>query len=295
VKSASAVKANQQPPPGSDLPGFFRPARALLAWLPPEQAHQLLVSGRGARPIGPDVIARARSAREFAAGRTPTEQKNVVMEPPKAIGDHLAAFRQSASNLFDEGFRICTVDLTRLYSLQPTTFTDHHVEQVAALDPTDTRGIAKITLPTETQVPMSVSHNPAQKTITLASPSLNLQVVSGEVEQSQAGFTVKLLTTCPTSVIQAAHFDGRYFCRDGHTRALQLLKRGITTVPAVVKEFSTYAEVAPSRNLLPEAVTRGSNPPTLGDFLDDRLSADVLLPMTRKVVVVTATEAELPV
>jgi hypothetical protein len=66
---------------------------------------------------------------------------------------------------------------------------------------------------------------------------------------------------------------------------MQLVKRGITRVPDLVKEFASYSEVAPRQNLLPEAVAHGANPPTLQDFLDDRLSAEVLLPMTRKAVV----------
>jgi hypothetical protein len=66
-------------------------------------------------------------------------------------------------------------------------------------------------------------------------------------------------------------------------------------VPALVKEFGSYSEVAPRQNLLPEAVACGANPPTLQDFLDDRVSADVLLQMTRKAVVISASEIEIPV
>src|SRR5437879_1270229 len=107
--------------------------------MPPDQAHQLLISGWGGTPNASDVDARARSARDFAANRVFVEQSGVVMAPPSGIGNYLAAFRQNAPNLFAEGFKICTVDLSKLYALQPATFSDHWVEEVAALDANDMR------------------------------------------------------------------------------------------------------------------------------------------------------------
>ena len=66
-------------------------------------------------------------------------------------------------------------------------------------------------------------------------------------------------------------------------------------VPGLVREFDSFAELAPKASLLPESVLRGEKPPTLGDFLDDTVSAELQLPATRKAVVITATEIELPV
>lgn len=135
-------------------------------------------------------------------------------------------------------------------------------------------------MPTETKAQVAFAPpSGAQKTFTLSSPNLNLQVVGAEIEQSPMGLGLKLQTACPNSVLQVAHYNDHYYCRDGHTRALQLLMRGITVVPAVMKEFSNYGELAPSPNLLPEAITCGANPPTLADFLDDQVSADVRMPM----------------
>ena len=298
MNSSAAVEssAGKSSEPAPAPPGHFRPARALIGWLPPDGAHQLLVSGLPNQTIGPEVVARARSARDFASKGPPIKQTNVVGGPPNGIGEHLALLRQNALNLFDEGFRVCTVDVSQLYAIQPTTFIDHHAAAVATLDPDDTRAIAGVTLPLAVEMELAVGQDPGQKTITLSSSNLNLQAVGFvQPEMGPNGCALGFQTTVSNSLLQVAHFDGCYYCRDGHTRALQLLKRGITRVPALVKEFSSYSEVAPRPNLLPEAVAHGANPPTLEDFLDDRVSSDVLLPMTRKAIVISASEIEIPV
>jgi hypothetical protein len=274
---------------------FLRPARALIGWLDPEQAHQLLVGGQSDPTIGPHVVALAQSARASAGTRKRIEQTDAVGAPPTGLSEHLSAFRKTAQNLFDDGFRICTVDLARIYAIQPTTFTDYRVEHFNALDPDNERGIAEVTLPTQTESQVSLAPDPAQKTVAVASPNLNLQIVGLQVEPAPDGCVISFKAAAPNSILQVGHFNGRYFCRDGHTRAVQLLKRGVNRVPAVVKDFASYVELAPRPTLFPEAISLGSNPPTLADFLDDRVSAQVLLPATRKAVIVSASEAEVVV
>ncbi len=296
MNSSTAAEASLQQPAESGRSPYFRPARALIGWMPPEGAHQLLVTALASQTIGPDVVARARSARDFASKRAPITQKDVVGDLPSGIGEHLALLRQNAQNLFDEGFRVCTVDLSQLYAIQPTTFMDHHAISVATLDPDDTLAIAKVTLPHAVEVQLAVGQDPAQKTITLSSSNLNLQAVGFlQPQMGPNGCAVGFQTTVSNSLLQVARFDGHYYCRDGHTRAVQLLKRGIARVPGLVKEFTSYSEVAPRPNLLPEEIAHGTNPPTLHDFLDDRVSDDVLLPMTRKAIVISASEIEIPV
>jgi hypothetical protein len=172
---------------------------------------------------------------------------------------------------------------------------DHVKPGADLVDATDMAELARITLPLMTDVHMDVSCNALQRVWTVSSRNLNLQVLS-LVEPTPGAPCAFGFSIAPSnSVFQVAHFEDRYFCRDGHHRAYQLLKRGIRTVPALVRSFSSYGELAPKGNLLSEAILRGENPPTLGDFLDDRVAGDVLLPRTRKVVVVSAEELEIPV
>jgi hypothetical protein len=50
------------------------------------------------------------------------------------------------------------------------------------------------------------------------------------------GFAVAL----NPSYMQVVHYRGRYFLRDGYHRAYGLLSRGITVVPAFVRETTTF-------------------------------------------------------
>lgn len=273
----------------------FRPARGLLGWLEPDAAHQLLVAGHAEATVDADVVSRATAARQAASSRSPADQADVVSSWPTGIGDHLAQLRQIAKILFDEGWRPCSVDMARLYSLQPTTFADHVKEGVDVVDPDEKAELAGITLPLMTDVQMDVSFNAPQRVWTVSSRNLNLQVLA-PVEPTDVAPCAFGFSVAPSnSLFQVAHFEDRYFCRDGHHRAYQLLRRGIRTVPALVRSFSSYSELAPKGNLFPEAILLGKSPPTLHDFLDDRVAADVLLPRTRKVVVVSAEEVEIPV
>ena len=128
------------------------------------------------------------------------------------------------------------------------------------MTPDDTAAIARVTLPLGSQVQIAISQDIAQKTITISSPNLNLQIAGMLAPQmGPAGCPVGFQALVSNSLLQVAEHDGRFYCRDGHTRALQLLKHGITHVPALVKTFADYSEIAPRLGLLTEAVTRGSN------------------------------------
>jgi hypothetical protein len=85
---------------------------------------------------------------------------------------------------------------------------------------------------------------------------------------------------------------GRYFLRDGYHRAYGLLSAGITHVPALVREYPTYADSKmPVHGMLPvEEFLLGDRPPTLADYLDDAVSVDTFAPITTKMIVVQALE-----
>jgi hypothetical protein len=69
------------------------------------------------------------------------------------------------------------------------------------------------------------------------------------------------------------------------------MRAGVTVVPALIREFDTFEELAPTPNLLAQEICVGTQPPLMRDFLDDTVSADVWQPATRKVITITAVEA----
>src|SRR5207248_7467972 len=90
------------------------------------------------------------------------------------------------------------------------------------------------------------------------------------------------------SLMQVACLNGCRILRDGYHRAYGLLRRGITRVPLLVKEFPSIESLELPPGMLPQAEWLGDNPPYLSDYLDDDVAASVRLPITQQIVVVQA-------
>jgi len=256
----------------------------------------MLVAGRANGSVGPKEVARAKAARGGVLARRPVDQEGIVGNPPSGIGDYLAQLRVNVANLFAEGWRVCTADIARLYALQPTTFTDYAEDDATSAVADNVRSLAEITLPLSVDVELAVAYDAPQKTWHLSTRNLNLQAMGPlQPTMDSDGCGVGYKVAAANSLFQVAHFGGRYFCRDGHHRAYQLLRKGIREVPALVRDFDSFAELAPRAGLLAQEVLCGDKPPTLQDFLDDTVAADIELPATRKAVVITVAEVELPI
>ena len=73
--------------------------------------------------------------------------------------------------------------------------------------------------------------------------------------------------------------------RDGYHRAVGLLARGISVVPALVKEFDSIDRHF-RKNMLPSEAYLGRHAPLLPDYLDDAVSAAVDLPAMRRFIMI---------
>src|SRR5437879_13199973 len=100
------------------------------------------------------------------------------------------------------------------------------------------------------------------------------------------GFVVAVAT----SMLQVASYHGRYLLRDGYHRAYGFLSRGITRVPALVREVATFDALGLPIGLLPQDAFLGDRPPLLVDYLNDEVAADVVMPVTQQVVSIQASE-----
>ena len=94
-----------------------------------------------------------------------------------------------------------------------------------------------------------------------------------------------------TSYMQVAEYDGRTFLRDGYHRAVGLLQNGITQVPCVYIEATSFEQVgADPASMLSHETLYGQRPPYLKDFIADLVSVDALQPSTRRVIHLRASE-----
>ncbi len=189
-----------------------------------------------------------------------------------------------------EGWRIAIVDLNMVAAFQPSVFTDTTAERVAGVDPTDLRSIAEVTLPIADAAPVAVAYDPVKQAYIITSPNPNLRVlgnVNGPLPDGAPMFGFAVGVTLP--YMQVAGFQGRYVLRDGYHRAFGLLGRGITHVPAYVREFDTTENLAPP-GMLPHAAWLGDRPPLLRDYHDELVAEPVSLSAQHRLIVIQALE-----
>jgi len=273
---------------GPDAPR--RRARALTAWL----------SAADLRRIGaPTDPARARAARELVAARPEdVDQSGVIGEWPGVLAPHGDALRAAAGarRMFDEGWELALVtDLRRIVAAQPTVLADPAAK---GPDPAslDLEALARLALPLHDPAPeIRPGFDEAQQRWILTSPNPNLRVTGrfgGEVQPGVLGFGFFFQVL--GSFVSVAEFRGRLVLRDGYHRAHRLLASGVTAVPAFVRRFPEDEPPLRTGMLGPE-VYAGPRPPTLADYLDDRLAADVWLAGEDTTAIVSLTPARLAV
>lgn len=273
-----------------------RAARALIGWMKPDDAHRAMMSNRGDMAIDANQILAVQQAHSAVAARPEgVDQHGVLMDIGSDLDLHAAALRRTpaGAQMFAQGYRIAKVDLTRICGFQPTVFSDRAIERVAGVDPSSLTSMAEVTLPLAADPNLPVQFDPVRQTIMVSSPDLNLRVVglAGPVPVPGGppifGFGIAL----NPSYMQVVEYRGRHFLRDGYHRAYGLLTRGITVVPAFVREMTAFEEVVPDpRGMLPQDAYQGPRPPKLPDYLDDTVSAAASLPAPHKLLVIQALE-----
>lgn len=291
------------------VPRGWRPpgaARALLGWLPPEHGESLLAKqteyelSEGQR----ERVTQARAA--VAARPAGIDQAGLLSPLPDELTDHVTRLdaTPAGARMRAEGWDIALVDLARVAAVQPSVFTDTAIERAAILDAGDLRAIAELTLPTrhprpigelspgDDVLPVHIQYNHLEQAYTITSPNLNLTVTGNvdapgnrapQPDSLGFGFTIGV----PPSFFQVARFQGRHVLVDGYHRAFGLLSRGMTRVPAYVRDFTTAEDVAPA-GTLPRAAWLGDRPPLLRDYHDDLVAEQVLLPVPHRTIVIHA-------
>jgi hypothetical protein len=280
-----------QPAPGA-AEQLRRPARALLGWMAAEHGELLLAGQAGA--AAPEVQrARVRETRDAVASRPAgIDQADIVSALPAELAGHAARLEATpaGAEMRADGWEIALVDLSRVAAFQTHVFTDTATERVAGLEPGDLQSIADLTLPVSGAAPASVQYDDFKQAYTITSPNPNFKVVgqvSGPLPDGTMAFGFKV--TMMASLVQVARFQGRYVMRDGYHRAFGLLSRGITRVPAYVRNFDTTENLAPA-GMLPQAAWLGDRPPLLRDYHDDRVAEPVSLPAQHRMIVIHALE-----
>jgi len=284
----------QQQPQEPPILIALRPARALIGWMNEQEATLWLSGRRSDLQSNPDNILKATAAIRAVTSRLPgLDQVGVIDTGVEAIATHIAnlSMQPASQRFINEGWQVVIADLSRVVAVQPSVFTDQARERVAALPQTDILSLAQFTLPVPSPRAIPFQFDNSKNAYILSSRNPNLRLTGQFQTNVQPGVTaLGFLVAEMPSFMQVALYSGRYLLRDGYHRAYGLLERGITRVPVFFKEFSTSGELSLPQGLFPHDVFLGERPPTLNDYLQDQVSADIQMPATSKVVIIQGLE-----
>lgn len=286
---------------------MIRKARALVGYLPPDQAVQVISGGmvpqsETDRAAAISVWERYRAA---ADSRDPIEAKSPVRELPSAYLALASEFQRRPDVIqafAPHQWSVAALDLTvPVISFQSLVHTDDAKQRVADIDLDDTQALFNVCLPEQENVELPGGFDPSQNAFTVSSLNPNLRIASFElVDAGQptglvkriAGFTLSL----GSSHIQVAEYRGRWMIRDGYHRLCGLIALGATVVPCIHIKARTFEETGAARpGFFGYEVLYSDRPPQLRDFLDDEQSLEVTTASVRKVVRIRAEEFVVPV
>jgi hypothetical protein len=271
------------------------PGRALIGWMTEEQATLALASRRQDQSDNDTFREQARAARAAVAARPAgVDQEGLVEPPPEALAAHIAQLAQQplSAPYLAEGWQVMSVDLSRVCSLQQTVRADRAAARVAAIDPDDVSAVASVTLPAgiaDEEIPVQFDEERRTWLISGANPNLKLVGHYGGRIQEGAPLSFGFNVAVVPSFLQVARHHGRHVLRDGYHRAFGLLQRGITRVPAFVRDFGVGG-LGLGAGLFGTDVYLSTRPPLLPDFLDDAVAADVPIPAVQKMIVIQGME-----
>jgi hypothetical protein len=271
-----------------------RSARALIGWMSPDAAQAALALLSDSGGVAADHAGRARAAREAVAARNLfAPAVDAVHEPTEALRHYGDTLRQDpgVAQFVGQGWRVATVDVRRATPLHPMVFLDGARARVDAVDADDLISLATVSLPTPTPLDLPVQHDPLTNTFTVSSPNPNLRILGSSAGRSSLGtrgFVFQVGVT--PSFVKVAQVRDRLILCDGHHRVLAFLRAGISTIPALVRTVASLDELGISADMFSPDVLLSDRPPTMLDYLDDSVSAEVRRPPTNKVIVVQALE-----
>ncbi len=278
-----------------------RPARALVGWLPPEMAQQLLAGPGSQAPFEPHIVARAAAAQAAVAARQPhVADAGVVTDLPNELATYADELKaQPFYQLFaTEGWQVRMADLRRIRALQPTVHTDHAADRTEGALPDDLLSLARITLPHSRAKELMAAVPTADGrgwVITCRNPQLRVRgPYKGDVDNN--GYKTKVFgieTEVANSLVQVVRWRGVFILRDGYHRAYGLLSRGISSVPVLYHEFPDQQPPVVAPGLFDPSVYIGERAPLLTDYLDDAVSADIEVRRTQKTLVIQVQVMEL--
>ncbi len=270
-------------PSGAEAP--YRPGRLLTGWL----------DAAAATAMGPNA---AEAWRRYAE-RRPTVRATRAPSPEASVAQYQSERVQQLSDLDEslrrEGWTAVVVDLEQLHVSQSSVAIDDP-RAVGLSSNSDIEEVAEISLPLQsTYVPTTAFDERANAWV-IRSRLATAQIVgrySGgfdATDDQTQGFG--FLVSAQPSRMSALEIDGQLVLFDGHHRAAALWSVGVRHVPCLIRrgDVSQFREVG----TLSVSVLLSRDGPRVPDYFDDAVSEPLGIARSERVIVISASEYQLP-
>jgi hypothetical protein len=282
-------------------------ARALLGYLPEDDAVSLLASGG---PAEERLATKPEEIWQVLANRVQTRPiyapSDPILDPPDEIRPILAKFAEQPDvrvAMQAHDWSVGFADLSKsVLSYQRVVVTEGLEHQLRTVDRNQLSSVADVCLPEPRTIRYSGTFDKAQNAFTSASLNPNLRVagfavvnqpVPGlDLPQQLFGFQLSF----GTRFVQLVEYQGRWMVRDGYHRIQGLLSMGITQIPCVLVRAKSFEETGAGRpGFFGYEVLFGDRPPDVTDFQSPHFSVDVQIQAVMRVVRIRAEEFVVPI
>lgn len=275
-------------------PSAYRGARALIGWLDPADARAALTHRDD------ETRSDAELDGEIAQARAAVQRRPAGVDLYDSVGDAPATLHgtiqvlrahPAVGRLFDAGWDIRLVDLTRCTPLQAYVFDSAVVEEAVQQVSPDPADLASVTLSLSQRPAVPYRYDAKRRHWIFTSRDLNLRV-HGEIQSpvTSGSGTFGFVVGFSESMLRIGVYKGRHVVLDGTHRGAALLRRGIRWVPALFGTLNALPTRSDTTVYLPESEVIGERPPFLTDFVSPGFHTEIRVPAWRKVITIEVKE-----
>jgi hypothetical protein len=280
-----------------------RRGRGLIAFMAENEAIAMMKGG----PVQPgedvqpylDRYLEAREALEASSNRSIDPAVNDIESVHQ---NHL--YQVSSTPIFQQSFQglnwsFKTVEIDKIVCFQQWVDLDYVGELAKSLPATpDSSSVVKFCLPIGFPVQAGMNIDAQSSAITISSKTPHLAVGGLGVNQAAPGTAPSVVFTLGVNAnyVQVVKYEGRHFIKNGYHRAYALRERGVSAVPCVYAEVSDYAMTGANRpGFFSRETIMSARPPTIPDFFDNTVSADIKIQPTMNVIRIKAEQYAVPI
>jgi hypothetical protein len=280
-----------------------RPARALIGWMPKQEAQLMLGIPLNVLTPLPEHARRVRDAHRAVRSRPiGIDQTHVLSDVGQELRDYLAELQEHPSYKphIASGCSIRIANLNEICALQPVVHLDYldHSDHLRKLTQQavqeDLLSLIKITLPISTAVELPVQPDQQRNAWILQLKDPHARIVGHfntrvEVRPGLFGMAYGFCVALPPSFVHVVLYRGRYFLSDGYHRSLALLEKGITHIPVMFQELLESQSLT-VEGRFPDETLLGTHPPLFSDYLRDDVAASVSHLASQKTILIQSVE-----